>query len=97
MNRAYELGFIIPISVLEADTQAVIATVRAWIEELGGEIRKVDYWGRRRMAYTIKDYREGYYVFLQMDFPPLRLNELEYNLRLSEQVLRHLVVRLDED
>jgi small subunit ribosomal protein S6 len=97
MNRTYELGFIIPISVQEADTQAVIATVRAWIEGLGGEIKKVDYWGRRRMAYTINDLREGYYVFLQMDFPPRRLNELEYNLRLSEQVIRHLVVRLDED
>lgn len=96
MNRAYELGFIIPSNVTEADTQSVINTVKGWIEGFGGQVTKVDYWGRRRLAYTINDFREGYYVFVQMDFPPVQINELERNLLLSDRVIRHLVVRLDE-
>ncbi len=96
MNRPYELGFIIPSSVSESETQGVIDTVRGWIEKLNGTVTNVDYWGRRRLAYPIEDYREGYYVFLRMDLAPNRVNDLEKNLQLSEQVIRHLVIRLDE-
>lgn len=96
MNRAYELGFIIPSSVTEADTESVIDTVRGWIENLGGAVTDVDRWGRRRLAYPIEDYREGYYVFLRMDMPPGKVNELERNLLLNERIIRHLVVRLDD-
>jgi small subunit ribosomal protein S6 len=96
MNRPYELGFIIPSSVSESETQGVIDTVRGWIEKLNGTVTNVDYWGRRRLAYPIEDYREGYYVFLRMDLAPSRVNDLEKNLQLSEQVIRHLVIRLDE-
>jgi small subunit ribosomal protein S6 len=96
MNRAYELGFIIASNVQEAETQTVIGTVRGWVEQLGGEVTNVDQWGRRRLAYPIEDFRDGYYVFFKMDFPPQQVNELERNLRLAEHVLRHLVVRLDD-
>jgi small subunit ribosomal protein S6 len=96
VNRPYELGFIIPSSVQEADTQAVISMVQEWIESKGGAVTKVNYWGRRRLAYPIDDFREGYYVFLNMDYPPQQLVELERSLQLSDRVIRHLVVRLDE-
>lgn len=96
MNRAYELGFIIPISVHESETKTVIEMVQSWIKDLGGEVTNVDYWGRRRLAYLVQDYREGYYVFLQMNFPTNKVGELENNLKLNDQVIRHLVVRLDE-
>ena len=96
MNRAYELGFIIPSNVTEADTSSVISAVKGWVEEMGGQVTNVDYWGRRRLAYTIDDFREGYYVFLQMDFPPVKVNELERVLLLSDRIIRYLVVRLDE-
>jgi small subunit ribosomal protein S6 len=96
MNRAYELGFIIPVSVPENETQNVIGTVQGWIESYEGTVTKVDYWGRRRLAYPINEVREGYYVFLQMDYPTQNLGELENRLRYNDQILRHLVVRLDE-
>lgn len=96
MNRAYELGFIIPSNVSEADTQSVIETVQGWIKELGGEVTNVDYWGRRRLAYPILDFREGYYVFLTMDYPPENIAALERNIKLNDQIIRHLVVRLDD-
>ena len=96
MNRSYELGFIIPSSVQESETKSVIEVVKNWITDLGGEVTNVDYWGRRRLAYPIEDFREGYYVFFRMDYPTESLSELERNLKLSDQVIRHLVVRLDE-
>lgn len=96
MNCPYELGFIIPSSVPETETQGVIDTVRGWIESFDGQVTNVDFWGRRRLAYPIEEFREGYYVFMQMEFAPNRLKELESNLQLSNQVIRHLVIRLDE-
>lgn len=96
MNRPYELGFIIPSSVPESETQAVIGMVQEWIETRGGTVTKVNVWGRRRLAYPIDDFREGYYVFLNIDYPPQQLIELERSLHLSDRVIRHLVVRLDE-
>ena len=96
MKRQYELGFIIPSSVLEQDTQRIIDMVKGWVEDLGGEVTNVDYWGRRRLAYPIEDYREGYYVFLLMDFPGEQLPELERRILLNDQIIRHLVVRPDK-
>lgn len=96
MNRSYELGFIIPSNVPETETQGVIDTVRGWVGQFGGAVTKIDYWGRRRLAYPIADFREGYYVFLYMDYPTEQIPALERNLRLNDQVIRHLVVRLDE-
>lgn len=96
MNRPYELGFIIPSNVPEPETKTVIGNVQARVEQLGGKVTNVDNWGRRRLAYPIKDFREGYYIFFQMEFPTQQVAELERGLRLNDQVLRHLVVRLDE-
>jgi small subunit ribosomal protein S6 len=96
MNHSYELGFVIPSNVQEPETKLVIETVKNWIKDFGGEVTNVDFWGRRRLAYPIRDFREGYYTFFKMDFPANRLEDLERNLKLNEQVLRHLVVRLDE-
>jgi small subunit ribosomal protein S6 len=96
MKRQYELGFIIPSSVLEQDTQRIIDMVKGWVEELDGEVTNVDYWGRRRLAYPIEDYREGYYVFLLMDFTTEQLPELERRILLNDQIIRHLVVRPDK-
>jgi small subunit ribosomal protein S6 len=96
VNRPYELGFIIPSSVPESDTQAVIGMVQELIESRGGAVTKVNFWGRRRLAYPINEIREGYYVFLNMDYPPQQLVELERSLHLNDRVIRHLVVRLDE-
>ncbi|MBN1679842.1 MAG: 30S ribosomal protein S6 [Anaerolineae bacterium] len=97
MNRPYELGFIISISVSENDTADVIASVQETIEKLDGSVTKVNFWGRRRLAYPIQDFREGYYVFLNMDYPTEQIGELERILKLDDRVIRHLVVRLDED
>jgi ribosomal protein S6 len=58
-----------------------------------GTVKKIDHWGRRRLAYELDKQREGYYVLMDIDIDTDHLPELEYNLKLSSSVLRYLVVR----
>jgi small subunit ribosomal protein S6 len=62
----------------------------------GGEVVDVNHWGRRRLAYPIKRHLEGNYVVSQIKLDPGRVPDLEGNLRISEEVIRHLIVRADE-
>ena len=62
----------------------------------GGEVVDVNHWGRRRLAYPIKRHLEGNYVVSQIKLDPGLVPDLESNLRISEEVIRHLIVRADE-
>jgi small subunit ribosomal protein S6 len=66
------------------------------IKDRGCEITNVDQWGRRRMAYPIRRYLDGYYVIFHFSGEPSAIRPLESSLDLADDVLRHLVVRLDE-
>jgi small subunit ribosomal protein S6 len=70
--------------------------VNAFIQERGGEIKKVDQWGRRRLAYPIKRRQEGFYVVTHFSLDPQAIRALEGSLDLAEDILRHLVTRLEE-
>jgi small subunit ribosomal protein S6 len=89
---SYELVFVIAPTVEEDAVQSQIDTVTSWISQLGGEVSKVANWGRRRLAYPIKKFNEGYYVLVNMQLPPASVRELETNLKISETLIRHLVV-----
>lgn len=62
----------------------------------GGEVVDVNHWGRRRLAYPIKRHLEGNYVVSQIKLDPGQVPEIESSLRISEEVIRHLIVRADE-
>jgi small subunit ribosomal protein S6 len=94
--RNYELTMIIPSDVNEEEVNGVLAQVQTWIEGTQGKVTNVDHWGRRRLAYNIAEYREGYYMLLNLELDPQTTTELERNLKLSERVMRHLLIRLDE-
>jgi len=70
--------------------------VKGWITAQGGEVIKVDPWGKRRMAYAIRKRREGYYVLIETNMPPQAVAELERHMRLHEPIMRYLVTRIDE-
>jgi small subunit ribosomal protein S6 len=70
--------------------------VQQAVSSRGGEIVDVNTWGRRRLAYPIKSHLEGTYVVTQVKLDPNQIVSLESNLRISEDVLRHLIVRRDE-
>lgn len=93
--RNYELTFIIAPDVEDQDVQAVVEKVGRWVEADGGEVTSVDLWGRRKLAYPIRDYSEGTYVLLNVQLEPTALDELERNLKLDMSLIRYLLVRVE--
>jgi small subunit ribosomal protein S6 len=80
----------------EAAVAAAIAKVSELVTSNGGEVTKAEPWGRRRLAYPIKQCRDGQYVLMQFKLGPAVVTEVERTLRISEDVIRYLVIRLDD-
>ena len=96
MNR-YELTYIIDTALEENARKELIEKFSALIAQNGGEVEKVDEtWGKRRLAYAINDKPEGYYVLVTMQAPAELPKEIERNLRINENVLRSLVIKVEE-
>ena len=94
--RDYELVLIVSPEVAEEEFDAIIDNVSRFITDNGGIISDVDRWGRRRLAYPIKHFMEGSYVLTKFKLRPEFGKGLEADFRISEVVLRHLLVRTDE-
>lgn len=93
--RQYELMIIIHPDEAGDDHTRFVETIENWVKSSGGQIARVDDWGSRRLAYPIRHQREGKYLLFQLMLPPAAVAELEHNLRLSEPILRYLIVRDD--
>jgi small subunit ribosomal protein S6 len=91
----YELVTILSPDLGEEDLPAALERINTFIVGRGGEVAEVDQWGRRRLAYPIRRFNEGTYVVTQLSLDATRAAELEANLRISEDVIRHLLVRTD--
>lgn len=89
--RDYEVVFIAHPDLDENALNGVIDKVKGWIVDAGGNVVKVDLWGRRRMAYAIRKQREGQYVLVQAQFAPKFSSELERNLRFLEPIMRFMI------
>lgn len=95
MSRDYELGFILNPEVNEEQTRAIMERIEQIVNNYGGQIMRVNQWGRKRLAYPIKHNRDGFYVFIDMILTPETVSELDRTLKVSEEVLRHLITRRD--
>ncbi len=93
--RDYELGFILNPEVSEEQAQTILGRVEQIVATHGGQIMRVNKWGRRRLSYPIDHHRDGNYIFLDMILTPETVAELDRTLRVSEEVLRHLMKRRD--
>ncbi len=93
--RDYELIMIISPEVVEEKFDATIDSVSRFITEKGGTISDVERWGKRRLAYPIEHFMEGSYVLTRFSLKPTLSKELEANLQISEEVLRHLLVKIE--
>jgi small subunit ribosomal protein S6 len=80
----------------DEQVQAVLDRVTRAIAAAEGQIVKVSPWGRRRLAYAIGQHREGSYFIVQFDAPSAAVLELERGLNISEEVMRHLVTRVEK-
>ena len=95
MRRDYEIGFILNPEVSEEQTRAILDRVEQVVANHNGEVVRVNQWGRRRLGYPIQRHRDGFYVFVDMILTPETVIELERTLKVSEEVLRHLIKRRD--
>jgi small subunit ribosomal protein S6 len=95
VRRDYELGFILNPEVSEEQTRAILDRVEQVVANHNGEVVRVNQWGRRRLGYPIQRHRDGFYVFIDMILTPETVTELERTLKVSEEVLRHLIKRRD--
>ena len=90
----YELIYIIRPEADEDNCEATVENVGRFITGKGGVISEVERWGKRRLAYPIKQFGEGTYVLTRFQMQPEYNKELETNLRISEDVIRHLLVKM---
>ncbi|MFH1475440.1 MAG: 30S ribosomal protein S6 [Chloroflexota bacterium] len=93
--RRYELMLVLRPDAPEDRISAVLEKTTRHVTDTGGQIVKAAPWGRRRLAYQIDRYREGSYHIIHFDAPPEAIVDLERTLLITEEVLRHLVVRVD--
>lgn len=91
----YELMFILDPALEDAAKEETIETVKGIIAT-EGEVENVDVWGMRKLAYLIQKKSEGYYVVIKFKAQPTLPKELDRRLKISDNVMRHLIVNLDE-
>mgnify|MGYP006285636633 CR=1 FL=1 len=95
VKRNYELMFIVNPELGEEETNLLLERIRGYLSNAGGEVTFSDDWGVRRLAYQIKGHREGHYYLTRFSMDSSEVKEFERRLLLSEDVLRTLIVRLD--
>jgi small subunit ribosomal protein S6 len=94
--RDYELTLVVRPDVEDTGLTALLEKIKGLITTAGGQGIQVEPWGRRHLAYPIKKITEAQYFLIRAQLPAQALRELERNLRLTEEVLRFLLVRADE-
>ncbi len=92
----YEHVVISRQDISPQQAEALNDTIKALVEEGGGTVAKIEYWGLRNLTYRIKKNRKGHYSLLALDAPAPAIKELERQLSLNEDVLRYMTVRVDE-
>ena len=97
MNRTYEVMFIVRPDVEEAELDKLIETFSGYVTTGGGTVKTTEKMGRRRLAYTVRKFNDGFYILLVVDAPASLISEIERRLRVSEQVIKFITVRMDEE
>ncbi|MGA7444509.1 MAG: 30S ribosomal protein S6 [Candidatus Sulfotelmatobacter sp.] len=97
MNRTYELMFIVRPDMADEDLDKLISNLESTVTSAAGTVKSVDRMGKRRLAYTVRKFREGVYILLTIEGGGTVIHELERRLRVTEQVIKFLTVRIDEE
>jgi len=96
-SRKYELVYILPPDTTEQQLAELQQQIEAVVARMEGQIEKTENWGRRRLAYAIGHFKEGVYVLVVINGSGELMKELDRRLKVMDQVVRHLVVRVDEE
>ena len=96
-DRQYEFVYVLAPTVANAEVEALQRELEDQIGKLGGAVENTDLWGRRKLAYPIGNFTEGIYVVQLIHGPGAMVTELERRMRVHDDVLRYLTVRVDDD
>jgi len=94
--RDYELVIIVTPEIEETATAEVVDKVKSWITEAGGSIESSEEWGRQKLAYLIRNQKEGQYFLFNLKLEPTAVATLERNFRLQESILRFLIINRED-
>jgi small subunit ribosomal protein S6 len=94
--RDYELAFIVSPELDETATKETVEKVQGWITESGGSLKKINSLGRKKLAYLIRNQKEGQYFILDINMPPEEISSLERRFRLEEPVMRFLIIKQED-
>ncbi len=97
MNRKYELVYVVSPEASDEQVADLHTQVEAIVQRIGGQIEKTENWGRRKLAYEIGRHKEGTYVLEVLLGGGELMKEIDRRLKVTDLVIRHLVVRVDEE
>ena len=89
--------FIVRPDVEDADLDKIIETYSGYVTQGGGVVKSTEKMGRRRLAYTVQRFNDGIYILLIVDAPASLISEVERRLRVNEQIIKFITVRMDEE
>ena len=95
--RTYEVMFIVRPDIIEEDLDKLISTVEANIATAGGTVKNTERMGKRRLAYNVGKFMDGMYILVTVEGTGAMVKEIERRLRVAEQVIKFITVRVDED
>lgn len=95
-NRVYESAVLINATLEDEQIQSIISHIKEIIVNSSGEIKEIEDWGRRRLAYMVKKSKIGYYTILRFSAPPDIISKLEKYYKLDESILRFLTINLSK-
>jgi small subunit ribosomal protein S6 len=97
MNRTYELMFIVRPDMADEDLEKLVSLLETTVASAKGSVKSIDRMGKRRLAYMVRKFREGIYILMTIEGEGTVIHELERRLRVTEQVIKFLTVRVDEE
>lgn len=97
MQRTYEVMFIVRPDLQEEEIDKLISNLEAQAKSAGATVKNVERMGKRRLAYLVRKFMDGFYVLLTVDADGKAIHEIERRLRVSEPVIKFISVRIDEE
>ena len=97
MVRSYEALYIVHPDLSDEEVAPITEKYKKVVEDQGGEVEGINRWEKRRLAYEVKGQREGIYVLMNFKSEAKATTELDRLLKIGDDVLRHIIVRLDEE
>jgi small subunit ribosomal protein S6 len=91
--RKYEVMYIIRPNIEDEAKKALIERFNGILTDNGAEVSEAKDWGKRRLAYEINDFRDGYYQILQVNAEPAAVDEFSRLAKISEDIIRHIVIK----